>query len=219
MVGCYLAFPLMYIFINYGKPEANKKQGLSALADPGALVRTVILIIVTIAFIMYVREAHPAFYQRTEIALNRVPVFIAGIYLGKLVADERNCTKKILPIMALLLALGYYIIVNGVFTSMWGRLFYAIPSICLVFILSEIMHTFPVEKILYLLRRLGAMSLEVYCAHNLFLRMYCEDGFIYSFTPGSVPKFLGLLVLAVILAYLVDLAERRIIKNKGVFNG
>lgn len=72
----YLAFPVFYKII-------ERFRGLG----------TVGLIVLAVAFTFALRAVAPGVYSNIEIALCRVPVFIAGIWMGKFVMEKREINK------------------------------------------------------------------------------------------------------------------------------
>jgi len=193
MTVCYLLFPLVYRLIYF--------------RDTHRALRTGILIAAVIASIVAVRAFSPVFYRRCEIALTRFPIFILGVYFGSVVKSGRRASRYWLAVFCLATAIGFDVLDHGVLHGMDRRLFYALPSLSVLFLAAAAMEHFPIRPALSALRLLGEISLECYCTHVLFFDLYKQNLFLFSFVPGSWERYLALLAMAVVLARLIRLAE------------
>lgn len=188
MVIAYLLYPYFYHFIfDKGHP----------------FLRTVILAGFVVLLTLVVRSQNPTFYNRVEVGLTRFPVFILGVFTGKLVYERATFPRKYL-IVVFTFFIGFGLLTSKhFFTDIWQRyifLFVAIPmTILLAYLLNQIPWDFP-KKIL---RFFGTMSLELYFVHIIMVRFY-KQGFLWPFTPDNVLPYLFVMILCIPIAWLAS---------------
>ena len=196
---CYLLSPLLYRLI-------NSKKDYSAYV-------TLILLIITIALIFLCVKVFPGFYNKTEIALNRIPAFIVGIYLYQKVEKKDSGSLIFIPLFFSML-IGFDILNTRILQGMSSRLFSLIPALGVLFIVTLLLDILRSPLIMNVLGFFGSISLECYLTHILFITLYRHNLFLVAFVPGSILRYLLIIVLSIAVSSIVDWFQRDIIKTK-----
>lgn len=159
----YLIFPAIYVFI-YGK---EKKYHF---------LRTLFLLFFLYGFIFSMHRLNPDYFNKIEIILTRLPVFVIGVYAGKLV--KKGSSFNIAMWIPCILAFVAYLYFRLNFDVWYSRVIYLVGAIPLAYIFSIIFKFIDARKnivaqgILKGLRKLGGVSFELYLTHFLFVRLF-----------------------------------------------
>ena len=146
---------------------------------------------------------------RTEILVTRIPIFLLGMNLGKLVYEDRaiDGIKKCMPCyIAAVVAMAAVVLVNYIGVRVqYQRLTYFFCGIPSLFFILWIVRNIPfVQKPLAFL---GSISYEIYLLHESIVFALC--------LKLPVPKLVSAIlsyVIAVSLAYLLHRAVNAIVK-------
>jgi len=104
-----------------------------------------------------------SFYQKIEIALTRIPVFLIGVYVGKNVYNKKEIPSYLMIINFIVLITSLLLIYKGGYKYyIVVRYLYCLLGISIVFMISFI-HTYLKNKIVdKFLTFIGKYSMEVY---------------------------------------------------------
>ena len=194
---CYLLFPLMYATI-------HKKRAFSEVA-------AFLWIALAVFCCFFIKGHFRAFYKDTAIGLTRIPIFIMGVYLGQWVYQKKSAPGWMWLVLGLATIMALSVLDQDAVHGIWRRLIYFIPGFGLAFLLAGLISLYPQKHICALLRVLGKISLECYLIHIIFIRQYKKGMFLYDYVPGSRLRYLGLLAVTVVLAYLISRVEKLIL--------
>ncbi len=162
----YLIYPFLYSFFYERKGRLGFKAAFAYLF--------------VVFFILMLYSLVPAYYQKVEIALTRIPVFVLGAAMGKAVYARQTIQRKAPVIfLALLLIIFFsFILLSLHFLSpIQVRLFYLIPGISLVIILSIVFDKLQGTAVNRFFSFLGQMTIELYIIHLLGRRLLPLTGF------------------------------------------
>ena len=156
-------------------------------------------------------------YKNIEIAITRIPVFIAGIYLGKKSSEGFKIDKKILIPILLLLSIMILLLYIGIFKkcAFVIRYVYFFISIPIVILLSFIIKNNDniVERFLI---DIGKYSMEIYLIYE-YLVKNCVNLFVYH-DKYNLAYYIAVIILTFILAHVLKQISNNIssklVKNK-----
>lgn len=154
----YLLYPYIYSFL-------YERKG-------GPWLRDLLLMLASVVLVLVIWKQAPAYYDKTEIALTRFPIFILGCAFGRTVKEKRTTRNGGWMLLGLgcVLVASFFLLNLKLRQGMLRRYFYLIPG----FALSVLLPAFFAwmrskwEKSGRVLRWLGARSLELYLLHILF---------------------------------------------------
>ena len=143
----------------------------------------IVLCIFTVAFVLacwYVPEKHKEVYSFYEVAITRIPVFLIGSYMGKLVYNKEKFSygtylTSIIGTVILILSIRATILKTEIafILPRFHKMLFAVV-LCIVFALIMALLNKPLlEKILVFF---GSMSLELYLTHNLANGLLFKEG-------------------------------------------
>ena len=194
----YLIYPVLHKLIYFNRKYAE--------------IVTLLLIGTSIAVIWLCRTYLPVYYDGVEIAINRMPIFILGCYLGHLVMEGKPGPGLIWVLFGLCFIIGFDLLNRKALLPIWERLFYLIPGVSVTFLAAGVIGLYPEKHITKGLRWFGHISLECYLVHIIFIRLYKGGQFFYRYIPGSRGRYLGVIAAAVFVAYIASLAEQLILR-------
>lgn len=181
----YVLYPYFYSIIFGGKKES-------------AWLRTVLLIASIAALNMAFCEASADVFRRYEIALTRIPVFVAGAFIGKYVFEGKKLPKIIYIAAAAVIAGGTWMQYAGMASGLIGRYWASFMGVSIMILLELALRTIRFAWLHKLLAFFGDMSLELYLAHILMIHLYRR-------TPFGAEKrlleYFVLLILAIAVAW------------------
>lgn len=188
----YLVYPLIYKCI-----KILQKTRFELLI--------LIAVIISLVSIMYIYKDNDIF-NTYEIALTRIPVFLAGCYCGRLTLEKKQ------------FGIGFYslvifgfvikcicIYIDDVFFNRISSLFSAFTMIYFVLIFFQIAPKF----LLKFFKWLGTFSLELYLTH------YCIYKVVYNYSKELRTIWIYLLIIAVslILSVALNKIKTKLIKK------
>lgn len=181
----YVLYPYFYSIIFRGKEEY-------------AWLRTILLIASVIILNLSFREATPDVFSRYEIALSRIPVFVAGAFAGKYVFERKKLPKLTYIMAVLVITCGIWLRYEGIVHGMLVRYWAGFMGVAIMILLEFVLRTVRFAWLHKFLAFFGEMSLELYLAHILMIHLYRR-------TPFGAEKrlleYLVLLILAVAVAW------------------
>ena len=188
---CYILFPYFYAII-YEKDGRYKETAFFRIC---AAVTGLTLLV------FMIQKYYPDFYECSESALTRIPVFFLGIAAAKLAKDGRRVSMSF-PVLCWLIVLTAYPILKAQYiVGIYQRYYYCILGIALTVFFTTIFHMIRWEPFHKLFCWFGAISFELYLYHILLRNVYMKsswyDGHVYL-------KYLILLLVSVFLAKLTS---------------
>ena len=196
----YAVFPLIWSFV-YRKEEV--KNG-----------RIGILIACVVCMNAVVSVWFPEWYDKVEIALTRIPVFLIGIGTAQRVWDMRAVRGREIVVLAMLLSLKIPMNLYGI-KGVYQRYWCAVLAVSLCLAFSILLEMCDRNKVLCKLKRalvpIGTWSLELYIVHVWVRRFLMKSE--SSYAAGIFGIFL-LVVISAFLTWLAVLAEKRVLYNK-----
>ena len=193
---CYIFYPYLY--------------GIIFQKERGALFRTVIIVALMVLITFFIRQDAPDVYANIEIGLTRIPAFVLGCWFGKMVYDKRTFPKWALLPMIVSAVFCFTILKVDINHSMWRRYSYMLAGIPLTFI-DACLVPYTGRYIRAILRFFGGISLELYLVH-LMMKNFYVAGYFYTYVPGDVVRWLGVLLISIPLAFLVSLLAKKALK-------
>ena len=185
----YALYPLMFPLIIWREntedieDNNNEKAGSKTTAISGKIRWSIpaVLIIADIVFNTAVAIYYPNWFEMVNLALGRVPVFIAGCFLAPSV--RRKAMFRVLPAVSLLIGTGVLLILMRYMASIrayaiW-RYLYGILGLCVTVILSVIFQMLRRNRIGSWIRGIfaffGKYTLEIYLTHTQVLTVLDEQ--------------------------------------------
>lgn len=194
-VFLYAIFPLFYKYILTTK-------------------RATMLILVVVFLILAFQQFVPAYYDKVSIGINKIPIFIIGVYAGRLSLYGKNKEWCILLCIVIVFwIITFFLKSHWVYAieiyGMTEKIVYMF-IICILF--SVLKNWTPVKLIRNMLRWFGKYSLELYVLHLLifcFLSSELLFGDITSITKVSI-MIIGALCLCVPFHKLTGVIVKKI---------
>ena len=162
-----------------------------------------ILLIIPVLIINHcIRIFNISLYNNIEIAITRIPVFIAGIYLGKKSSENAKINKYLLIPIFLILSVLIVLLYMNVFKkcAFIIRYVYFFISISVVILLSFIIknNNNILEKTF---TEIGRYSMEIYLIYE-YLVKNCINIFVYH-DKYNLAYYIAVIILTFILAYVL----------------
>lgn len=201
-VSLLLLAYIIYPYIHSILFDNNNKTVLNML----------LLVFVWILLLILIMQLDSTFYNRTEIALTRLPIFIIGSALGKTVFyDDYPKIKKgtIFLLAAVTAIISFYILESCTMSLIVKRLFYAIPSLSMLLLFSLMFDLCKWELFHKTFQFFGKMSLELYLTHIIAIRLYKTSSY---YIKGSLFRYLLLLLICIIFSYCINEINRWLLK-------
>lgn len=190
LLVAYLLYPFFYSYLyeNGGNPA----------------LRTLVLAAGSAAFAMIVRKTAPSYYELTETALTRFPVFILGCAAGKAVYEKKTVKNGKVPIivcLALITAASFAVMGLKLVTGTVRRYFYLIPGVALSLLLPALVSLLrtALKHLWAAMRYLGDRSLELYLLHIMLNNHLLKNVSFYD--RQNVLHYYLLLAVCVLLAW------------------
>lgn len=197
---CYFAYPFIYSFLY----QNEKDTDWTVLFRAACLM----LLIMLVTWLVSRTQSTKETYDKLEIALTRLPVFVLGCGCGRAVYRKKTVSNLWWAVMVFSALLCFLILESGEMHGPLRRWYLMTAGVPLVFLFSVLMKAVPgfIQKAF---RFLGEMSLELYVMHLVLKRLYDHNYLPFAYRAGSVKRWLLILVIAVILARLVWIAEKQ----------
>jgi peptidoglycan/LPS O-acetylase OafA/YrhL len=155
----YILYPYIYAIIFDG-------------SEKYAWLRAVLLIAAVIALNEAFGQAAGDLFAKYEIALGRVPVFIAGTFAGKYVFENKKLPWLIYPAAAAVVLCGCFLFPYNMFDGVHYRYWSTCMGLSVMVLLELFLRTVRFAGMHKLLAVFGGMSLELYLAHVMLTRIY-----------------------------------------------
>lgn len=196
----YLFYPLIFRLI---KPDDERSNIRTAL----------IIIVVDILINVVLQKMVPDWYGPVELAMTRVPVFIAGSFLAPYVCKKKEISNLTLLLLAEIAMLFYWLLSKqGIYQYSMNRYVYMWITICSMPVLAVILNRIRNSAVHRFLTWIGKYTLEIYLIHEQLLTVMYQEitaeiahkNFIFN---------TGAIILSVILAVVVHKSLSPIIKK------
>lgn len=199
---CYILYPYIYSAL-FSKERKNNNIGK----------RCILLIVITVFLTVLIMNGQNELYERIEIAITRIPIFIFGCYLGKMVYDKKPLPRNFLAMM-IIATIGQFVILHmDVLSGIWRRYFYFIGGVAITFLIPLILDLIKCNILNRFLAFFGKISLNLYLSHILVIYLYRETGWCDN---KRILHYFVILLVSILIAYLTELI---IEKFKGRLNG
>lgn len=198
----YLAFPLIYKMFNGRHPTVN----------------LFICVALCVACALALNKLSPKVYENIELALNRIPIFLFGAYMGKRIY---NCDDFRWGDFAVA-ALGIVVHICGILQRRniipiklnFSRYEFALFSISLIYICVWILSKVKLNRLKAFLRAAGTISLELYMTHVCIdnLMRYC------GIPTYKIYYYAILIIISIILSIMLHFSLKNIIIKQKTIN-
>lgn len=199
----YAAYPYIHEFIysSEGPKEVSERQMLARLS--------ILLFCISISFWM-LHKYNLYLFQRLEIMCGRIPEFCIGAYLGHIVQEKRDISRRSVALL-ITCGLAYALFILFAFKDVWhlfwwhrltmvpGSVFGGIAICMLAEAFSGIRLLKPLGGLCVLT---GAFSLELYVAHSM---CFWSKGLLPAI-DGNVARALCISLLSWVIAWFVNRA-------------
>lgn len=182
---CYLLYPCLYHLFFHGGH---------------ALRKLAVLLAVTVGLTLLLSCVNWEFYDRTLIALSRLPIFFIGCYFGRKVYRGDAFPRWILPVSVAVFGIVLWILNLQVLSGAGLRYTYLPGGMAVTFALAWLFHSVKWKPLHTVFRFFGNMSLELYLSNIILARLYRKTPFYHPQDP-SMPHYFLLLAVTVIVAY------------------
>ena len=202
---CYLLYPLVF--------QIQKK-------NRNLLIGTIAILI---AVFSSLAAMLPDIYERYEIALTRIPVFLIGSYLGEYIQNKQaapKSSKVVLNSYTLLsiMAFAASVVVNSrnhMLSVMLYRYGSAGIGILICFAVCLLFEKIPLKLLSGFLKYLGAVSLELYLIHVMIRNVVAESPIRDVTALGMRIAVIGCFILvSLAVTWLVCTVKSRLEKTR-----
>lgn len=187
---CYFIYPYIYSAF-FSESRKNAGGGARCLLLIGMVVSLTVILMLT----------HRDVYDRIEIAITRIPIFIIGCYLGKTVYEKKNISKQTAILIFVVDLLTFVILEQGVLHGIFKRYFYLVGGVSLTFTIAIVLKFLNLEFINKFLAFFGKISLNLYLSHIMVIRLY-------KLTPlydhKRILHYIAILIISVAVAYIAE---------------
>ena len=187
----YFLYPLLYKVI-----KSKEIKGLIGL----------LLIVVGCSILLYNIDYN--IYQRIEIALTRIPVFLIGIYTGKYIYEKKEINNYfILLFILLFIFINIILYIGGIKPYMIVRYLNCFLGISIVFIIAFIHSLYKNKYSDKLLSFFGTYSMEVYL---IFEHLSLEVRKVFKIN-NNILFYIIMFIITIILSILLKKICNKII--------
>lgn len=203
----YLLYPLLYKVIN-----SKGSKGLFGL----------LLVVIGSSLLLY--SFNYNYYLQIEILLTRIPVFLIGIYVGKMVYDKKEINSLwIIPFVLMFAVTNILLYRGGINPYMIVRYLYCFLGISIVFIIAFCHSLWSHVRIDKFLTFFGTYSMEVY----LIYERMCFLGKDFLPINNKIVFYIVVFIISIILSVglkmlcnrVVELFEKRGVSHASNSNG
>ena len=187
----YFLYPILY--------KAIHNKGLRGLIG-------LLLIVFGINLLLY--NFGYGYYQKIEIALTRVPVFLFGIYAGKQIYEKKEISSLYILLFILMFILTNVILyIGGIKPYMIVRYLYCILGISIVFIIAYVHSLYANKYIDKFLEFFGTYSMEVYL---IFEHLSLEVRKLIT-VHNNIIFYIIMFIITIILSLLLKVICNKIV--------
>lgn len=157
-------------------------------------------------------------WDRIEIALLRLPVFIAGAFYGKSSYEKRKANWKWLVVFGLAFLIRWMDIRDpmGVIVRRYSL---GALNICICFGIAVLFAWFSLKPLRMVLEWFGKYSLEIYLLHLIIREVLNKSGYYTWHIRYEMIVVCGSVALAVLLQFVTNVLSRPLLKNGNVKKG
>lgn len=205
-VGWYVCFA-MVLYLIYPVIFKILKWAQTKNFD---LILVILFCVVWVGFCFALFKLSPVAFDRTEIAITRVPIFIIGCYMGKFVYEKSTISWKLYAVSFLGIVIWLAIKLTCSSVLIFNRFSHCLLSISACLILILIINLINIKPIYKFFVYSGGMSLELYLIHCAIMRI------VYS-VWADAPIIIYALICAVSFVLSIYVSKlRRLIVSKYV---
>ncbi|MGN0524622.1 acyltransferase family protein [Eubacterium sp.] len=167
-----------------------------------------VLFTVSHIFICYcLRTYCTEIYSKIEVAFTRIPIFLIGSYIGKLVYNKNKfCIGTYISVASGIIVFIITTFVNVHYIDLRFNKMLLSFSLCVVFVI--IMSFIKSETVSKILRFFGEMSLELYLTHNLANEFLFKEGHCQNHL-----QYLLIVLISIIVSYYISRLRKTIINK------
>ena len=207
IVVLYLLYPLIHRFLF--PPQGGRSW-----------VRCLMLLAIAYALILLLYYCNKDLYEMVEIALTRVPIFIFGCWMGKLVYERRQLSRPWVLVPVALCILFAIVMQFNLLHGPWRRFFYAIGGVSLSYCVALLCCVFArfgesSSRPLYrFLSWTGGFSLELYLSHIMLNQVLRLQPF---YQEGNLAQYAAMATIAFVMAWVVSkivAAIQHVVQNR-----
>lgn len=185
---CYVLYPYIYAFLHEGREDRRA-------------LRTVVMLSVIVLATLAFSVLSPVQYRSIEIAFTRLPVFCLGCLAGKYVYEKKELSCVIYLLAVAVVLTGMIVLHLDILRGPWKRWCYLPVGIGMVIILTGLFKCLHLKWLEKFLAFFGKISLNLYVAHVLVLRLYRLTPW---YTHCRLWHYAVILMISVVLAYLTE---------------
>ena len=209
---CYIIFPYLFDLIESKKNNLDIEQLLLNIFS-----------FTTVVAILLSMSANPLF-KNINIMILRLPVFVFGIYIGKLAFNKEKIENKWIFFALMALAVAPLRMFDRILLN---RYIVGMLNITLVFVFIQIMELFEKKEInINIIKKIleffGKYSLELYLSHVTVRSFFCRLGYPTSRIRYEILMVICSIMLSLIINFItkkiVALIEKKDEKNQNKKN-
>lgn len=184
---CYFIYPYLYAFFYDRGKNVN-------------FIKLVVVLIAWMGFTYAFKQSYGEFYNKIEILLTRIPIFIVGSACGKAIHDKKEISVLWL-IPAAIVSVGALVIIkNCKMQLIQQRYLYFVWAIGLLLVFAFIFSIVRINALDKILNWFGKYSLELYLTHILAMAYFFKS----PYYNGNVwNKWMVILVLCIIFVAVI----------------
>ncbi len=195
----YVLYPFIYRFL-----FQNEKNSIFRLL---ILLEAAVLLNLLLNYFVH------GWYDGVGIGLTRIPIFLFGCWLGKYVYEDYRFSSYMWIVLLLQFMISLFLLKTAVYNGLGRRALYFALGIPLAFLFAYL-GSINIKVWRRILSVFGGLSLELYLAHIMIRALYRLDFLFFSYKKGQISRYLFVLLLAFILAFVVSKIEKFIFKGK-----
>ena len=194
---CYILYPYIYTFLF--------KCGYKNI-----WIRLFILLAVVMLPTLSMAGAYPEIYEKIEIALSRIPIFIIGCFVGKFVYEKKTMSRWTYAAAFVVDCFVFIVLYLDIFQSLFNRWFYMIGGISMTITIVGILNILKCDILQKFFAFFGKISLNLYVAHIIIIRLYKETMF---FEEPRLIHYAVILIISILIAWLAEKVIEKILKR------
>lgn len=194
---CYILYPYIYAFL-----FQNSYKNI--------WIRLVILLAIVMIPTLAMAGAYPETFAKIEIALSRIPVFIIGCFLGKFVYEKKTMPRWIYAAAVVVDCFVLGVLYLNLLQSLFNRWFYMIGGVSMTITIVGILNVLKCTKLQRFLTFFGKLSLNLYIAHIIVIRLYKETIF---FEEPRLFHYAVIMIISIIIAWIAEKIITSILKR------
>ena len=168
------------------------------------LIVLIAFVIIYILLCYYVSLRYNVLFNKYEVAITRIPIFIIGSYIGKLVYNKNRfgIGTKIIVIVGVVL---YILLESYDFSFVLGRFNKMLLSVSLCLFYVILRSIIKIERIYKFFSFVGSMSLELYLTHNLANEFLFRKGHC-----NNIIEYVIIVAISFVISFYISKFRHRI---------